>query len=343
MTKIMRLSGFNVNEATGRDITLMTEGELFTQLIQRQLEIKVKYQPTLERRQLLEQVKDLNNSGVHGIGNIRSFDKKVQEIIAYAQHNPQAALGGGIGAINQQAIRRACENKTPAPESAVPWRRRQAFKISCGTNLCYTNKIENYHNTNLGRQGWVNACFNSDMKGRIINDYFEDSGPALMYKVANDNLLSDRALNKKMFQGLYGNSLKHITGISETNLNNFIQNGVNDKFQGKDVGSVIDVLKGGQNVAAVGEIMTIIIIIGIIAGAASAVAAAIDDAKKTDDWSTMQHNLPVLTEVLPSDADFIKTGNGEGNGEEGEGLPSWALPVGLAAGGLGLAYAFDLI
>lgn len=342
----MRLSGiegFNVSAQAGRDISLMTEGELFTQLIQRQLEIKMKHAPTAERRALLEQVQDLNRNGVHGIGNIRSFDKKVQEIIAYAQHNPQAALGGGIGAIDQQAIKRACENKTPAPDSAVPWATRQQYKLQCGTSkLCYNNKVTNYHNTNLGRQGWVNACFNSDMKSLIINEYFEDGGPALMYKAVNDeSILSDRALTKKQFQGLYGNSLKHVTGISETNLNQFIQNGINDKFYGRDAADVIEIMKNGSK--AIGfDPITILTIIAIIATAAGSIAAAIEDGKKTDDWSTMSHNLPVLTEVTPSDSDFITTGTGNGNNGTGEGLPNWALPAGIAAGGLGMAYAFGL-
>lgn len=339
MTKIMRLSGFNVSEATGKDISLMTEGELFTQLIQRQLEIKMKYVPTSQRRMLLEQVRDLNRSGIHGIGNIRSFDKQVQEIISYAQHNPQAALGGGIGAIDQYEIRRACNNRTPSPDSAIPWAKRQQFKIQCGTSdLCYNNKVRDYHNTELGRNGFVQACFNSDMKTAIINEYFEDGGPALMYKAVNDEkILSDRALTKKQFQGLYGNSLRHVTGISETNLNQFIINGINDKFQGRDAKDVVARLKSGERIGF--DPMTILTIIAIIATAAGSIAAAIDDSKKTDDWSTMSHNLPVLSEVTPSDADFNRTGNN--NNESG--LPTWALPVGFGAGALGLAYAFDFI
>lgn len=343
----MRLSGIEGIKETStfrnKDISIMTEGELFTHLIERQLEIKMQYQPSRKRRELLEQVKQLNSStGVHGIHNIRSFDKPIQEIIAYAQHNPQAALGGGIGAINANAIKRACNNRIPAPESAVPFFKRQQFKLQASSQTLfnkqtlYLNKIKEYHNEKLGRQGFLDACFNADMKKAIIENYFEDGGSALMYKVTADKELSDRALTKKQFQGLYGNSLKHVTGISDTNLNQFIINGIAADFKGGSSIDVIKVFKGESE--GIGEIMTIIAIIGAIASAVAAMAAAIVEAKKTEDWSTMQHSLPVLSTVSPSDSDFS---GGEGNGNENENNNSLILPA-VAAGGLGLAYAFGL-
>lgn len=337
----MRLSGIEGIKETStfrnKDISIMTEGELFTHLIERQLEIKMQYQPSRKRRELLEQVKQLNSStGVHGIHNIRSFDKPIQEIIAYAQHNPQAALGGGIGAINANAIKRACNNRIPAPESAVPFFKRQQFKLQTSSQTLYLNKIKEYHNEKLGRQGFLDACFNADMKQAIIENYFEDGGSALMYKVTADKELSDRALTKKQFQGLYGNSLKHVTGISDTNLNQFITNGIAADFKGGSSIDVIKVFKGESE--GIGEIMTIIAIIGAIAAAVAAVTDAIVEAKKTEDWSTMQHNLPVLGTVSPSDSDFS---GGEGNGNENENNNSLILPA-VAAGGLGLAYAFGL-
>lgn len=349
----MRLSGIEGIKETStfrnKDISIMTEGELFTHLIERQLEIKMQYQPSRKRRELLEQVKQLNSStGVHGIHNIRSFDKPIQEIIAYAQHNPQAALGGGIGAINANAIKRACNNRIPAPELAVPLFKRLQFKLQTSSQTLfnkqtlYLNKIKEYHNEKLGRQGFLDACFNADMKKAIIENYFEDSGSALMYKVTADKELSDRALTKKQFQGLYGNSLKHVTGISDTNLNQFIVNGIAKDFRGRDSVEVIQVLKGESEgigvVITTATIITIAKVIAIIATAAATVVTAIESAKKTDDWSTMEHNLPVLNTVTPSDSDFS---GGEGNGNENENNNSLILPA-VAAGGLGLAYAFGL-
>lgn len=343
----MRLSGIEGIKETStfrnKDISIMTEGELFTHLIERQLEIKMQYQPSRKRRELLEQVKQLNSStGVHGIHNIRSFDKPIQEIIAYAQHNPQAALGGGIGAINANAIKRACNNRIPAPESAVPFFKRQQFKLQTSSQTLYLNKIKEYHNEKLGRQGFLDACFNADMKQAIIENYFEDGGSALMYKVTADKELSDRALTKKQFQGLYGNSLKHVTGISDTNLNQFITNGIAADFKGGSSIDVIKVLKGESEgigvVITTATIITIAKVIAIIATAAGTVVTAIESAKKTGEWSTMEHNLPVLNTVTPSDSDFS---GGEGNGNENENNNSFILPA-VAAGGLGLAYAFGL-
>jgi len=355
MTKIARLSGINIGSIgslqttdtfRGKDISIMTEGELFTHLVERQLELKVKYRPTTDRKILLEQLQQINsNVGVHGIDRLAGYDKAIQEIIAYAQHNPQAALGAGIGAIDQVAIRRACDNRIPAPESAVPWVKRQQLKLKYRAgSRPYEIAIKEYHNENLGRYGFLNACFNADMKQQIINDYFEQSGSALMYKVTDDSELSDRALTKKGFQGLYGNSLKRITGISDTNMNQFIVNGIAADFEGRDSVDVVRVLRGdaiGEPITAA-TVLLIAKIIAAVAAAAGAIGAALADAEKVEGWENMQSNLPVLDEVTPNDSDFggnNNNGNGNGNDEEGNPL---MLPLLIGGGGLGLAYAFGL-
>lgn len=344
VTKVAKISGFNASNAKDFKLPLhqMSDGELNLNLIRRQLEIlRDLNETTAYDNDIFAIDSALNQVRIGVLGNLGNPSELILNRINRAKtRTKRPAIGewvdktGNIAGLGYNAYKGICSNYYNWKD----YRHLLKFKLFI-SEKAEKEALQKYVDLD------VRKCAEDKFKAEIINEYLEDSGPTMMYAVSQADTLSNRALIKKVGQGLQRNDLAFYTGLSHENANLYIVNGTL-KNSTKQIPEIIEFAKSRYNTQVGLDPATWAIILSAV-GAAFSVAGKMlaELPADPDKGAEIAKRLPNLEEIAPNlNDDFSPLDNsssGSGNGTT-EFITEYKTPILVGAGVLavGTAAAF---
>ncbi len=282
-------------------IVNLSEGELSVNLLKRKFELLNQVKGGYDKE--LELVTESTIKGIHGtnLRKISGVNNQLLQFVTAAQKADYTALNIGNAALEQvRSQYQSCIKKVDDSKNKILWKATpQALKE------------KEYRKA---------GCDKYITLERVVNNNLEQSGAALLYQFADrgDLLGHARALSKRGYQQLQHGKITGVTGLSATNVDLFLSNGVIAGLFDEPL-KVIKKLTG-KGIGCVDPITCAALI-----AAATAALTAIGKFFTTLNDNGFSDKLTDLIEpdpsTAPSDDDFEtkNSQDGEGDREGGDG------------------------